>query len=192
MASYKLTITVPDPVVGKLNDGQYQLCFARGVSSSGGSTAMTVVAHCETAGDTIIITWQNKYQMTASKSSFDAGVRDIDFHQAYHLNENWTSEIISGDNCPDASFQFKNDAEASCVINQFINGKSVGIFISPTGTLLPGTDTLTPVNIVKVWWQQNITTGTMISSDQTNAQIIDYTGITEQAVSYDGTKWTLG
>jgi hypothetical protein len=86
----------------------------------------------------------------------------------------------------------KPGPQASCVIYQSVNGSFQPVYISPLGPLLPGKDTLTPVLKVAVWFQQNATTGTMISDAETLGLVVDYTGVTTQTVTYvDPGVWQL-
>lgn len=75
--------------------------------------------------------------------------------------------------------------QASCVIYQSINGTPQPIYISPKGTLPPSRDVLEPVLSVAVWFQQNVSSGTMISDAETLGIVVDYTGATSHTVAYN-------
>ena len=78
-------------------------------------------------------------------------------------------------------------------VNQLILGQTQPspIYVAPE-QVLPGTVTLTPVEKVQIWFQQELQTSTMFSSAQTNTIEVDLTATDAQTVNYQGGKWALG
>ena len=67
------------------------------------------------------------------------------------------------------------------------------MFLSPYEVVEPGSATFTPVNKVKVWFEQKIETGTMILDVTSESIEVDFTGSTKpQAVAYKGDKGGQG
>ncbi|KAJ5674217.1 hypothetical protein N7462_009656 [Penicillium macrosclerotiorum] len=101
------------------------------------------------------------------------------------LPANWSDAQVTADSkIPINSFGFQNAVEASCAIQEQVNGAMVPVYISPYGTLIPGKDVLTPTPTVAVWFQQSVTTGTMISLDTSEAITIDYTNPAPKTCNY--------
>jgi len=65
------------------------------------------------------------------------------------------------------------------------------VYISPIE--VPGVAQFTPVNKIAVWFQQNITTSTMIVVDISHVHIMDFTNATKQTTTYtDEGTWVDG
>lgn len=57
--------------------------------------------------------------------------------------------------------------------------------------IVPGTISLTPINKVLVWFEQNINTAIMFSTTRSNSIEIDMTNMQRTTRLYDGNKWTI-
>lgn len=68
------------------------------------------------------------------------------------------------------------------------NQQVAPIYVAPEAIVI-GTDVLTPIEKVQVWFEQNIETGTMFSDARTNVQEIDLTNQPAVAYLYKGGQW---
>ncbi len=83
-------------------------------------------------------------------------------------------------------FDVKNSYGPICLgVNCLISGKFETIFVSPEPAI-PGTAEFTPVNKVKVWFEESMETGTMIYHITSDSIEVDFTGRTEARVGYVG------
>src|SRR4051794_23487794 len=119
---------------------------------------------------------------------------DIEFGQSYTQSKSWTTGPVSADkNAPSAGFRFINETSAAAaVVYRKIMGQVSPIYFSANAPLPPGTEDLTPINKVAIWFSNTAVTSTMISNFQGTSQEIDFTGRKNALVKYavDGT-WSL-
>lgn len=67
---------------------------------------------------------------------------------------------------------------------------STPIYVAPKPIVL-GTNSLTPIELVQVWFEQEIETGTMFSTARSNSTEIDLTHDNSQTRLYKGQKWIV-
>ncbi|SER75764.1 hypothetical protein SAMN05216188_11537 [Lentzea xinjiangensis] len=68
-------------------------------------------------------------------------------------------------------------------------GKTTPIYVAET-PIVPGSDVLTPMEVVQVWFEQDITTSTMFSSARSNAVEIDLTDDNTATRLYSNGGWS--
>ncbi|RGP64260.1 hypothetical protein FSPOR_8080 [Fusarium sporotrichioides] len=196
MGSKQINISFTDEQVAKYNGEGYVLCFSAGV---GGDPEFNVVATADTIAPVFNITWEDQFQIAATKDEFSNGVKfnistrptPIQFNEVYTLPANWTDGIVSTDILPTAnSFAFINQTSgASAVIYKIINGKSLPFFISPN-PLDPGaTEVMTPKATVALWFQQNVETGTMVSVVKDELSTFDFSDKSSLQLMWNGSQF---
>ncbi|EWZ43428.1 hypothetical protein BFJ70_g12660 [Fusarium oxysporum] len=198
MSTNFLRIKVSEDKVKQFNQQGWKLCFATGVQA-GGKVNFNVVASTHAIARNITIQWTNSYAIAASQDAFNNGVifnastdtADIQFGQSYTLPADWTNGNINSDpNAPKGGFRFINQTNgAAAVVYKRINGKFAPIYFSAAAPLPKGTEDLTPVEKVAVWFQANTETATMISEFVSEPKQVDMTGKTEALLDYNG-NWT--
>ncbi|CVL11697.1 hypothetical protein FPRO06_13006 [Fusarium proliferatum] len=198
MTTNFLRIKVSEDKVKQFNQQGWKLCFAAGVQA-GGKINFNVVASTHAIARNITVQWTNSYGIAASQDEFNNGVifnaatdiADIQFGQSYTLPADWTNGTINTDpKAPKGGFRFINQTNgAAAVVYKKVNGKFAPIYFSASAPLPKGTEDLTPVEKVAVWFQANTQTATMISEFNGEPKEVDMTGKTEAALEYDG-NWT--
>lgn len=193
MTMKTVTINIDKDKHGKLMDEHYKLCFAKKV------------------GDVFDVIWQSYDDYLVSNTfswipayqifgvnTFEAGakvkamteIKDIGLGETITLNKHGDFDGGAVTGGPATGITLKNLYKA---IHPGLN--SVSIAADGTRVTTPiyvaqdpietGTDTLTPVDIVRVWFQQDVHTSTMISTDVTNSVDIDMTSRDTAARLYD-------
>ncbi|KAF5656803.1 hypothetical protein FHETE_10777 [Fusarium heterosporum] len=195
MSNYRLHITVTGEWVKRFNEQGYQLCFASGVNA-GGKTNFNVIAATHSIANNITIQWTDNWSIAASQDSFEHGMflnsatdlTDIQPGQSYTLPANWTNGVVNPDSTsPAGGFKFINKTNgAGAIVYKRINGKPSPIYLSPYAPLPPGTEDLTPVSKVTVWFSRDVQPGTMISRIDTQSMEVDLSGRTQIELGYDG------
>ncbi|KAF4994531.1 hypothetical protein FGRMN_5741 [Fusarium graminum] len=204
MPNYQLHITVSGQYVKMFNGLGYKLCFASGVKT-GGKTNFNLVAatHCKihnlAVADSISVQWSDDYSIAASQDRFEHGITltastnitDIQVGQSYTLPANWTSGAVNPDSdSPADGFRFVNKTNgAGAVLYRRVNGRPSPIYYSSHAPLPPGTEDLTPVPKIVVWFSPDVQAGTMISDFDGATMIIDLSGRTQIELGFDG-EWS--
>lgn len=118
-------------------------------------------------------------------------VTDIQAGQSYTLPENWTNGVVNQDSAsPPGGFKFINKTNgAGAIVYRRVGGKPSPIYFSSYAPLPPGTEDLTPVSKVKVWFSRDVQPGTMISHFDSEAMEVDLSGRTQIELGYDG-RWS--
>ncbi|SPJ73989.1 uncharacterized protein FTOL_03719 [Fusarium torulosum] len=198
MSNYRLHITVTGEWVKRFNEQGYQLCFASGVKT-GEKTNFNVIAATHAIANNITVQWSDNCSIAASQDSFEHGmilnastdVTDIQAGQSYTLPENWTNGVVNQDSAsPPGGFKFINKTNgAGAIVYRRVGGKPSPIYFSSYAPLPPGTEDLTPVSKVKVWFSRDVQPGTMISHFDSEAMEVDLSGRTQIELGYDG-RWS--
>jgi hypothetical protein len=194
-----VTIQIAEKDLDFLKDNNYQFCFAKKVNDSYNVVWQASGEYLENNQ----FSWIPHYQMFGT-NTFQAGVQviattntvDIDLGQQTTMSkEGVLSPAKAGG--PTDSLTFNNNYNP---IHPGVNAYTVGIDGLPYTTAIyvaesaiaPGSDTLTPVESVMVWFDQEVTTGTMFSSARSNTQEIDLTQTDVITYSYSNGQWSLG
>ncbi|KAG9500795.1 hypothetical protein J7337_006475 [Fusarium musae] len=196
MGSKQINISFTDEQVAKYNGEGYVLCFTAGVA---GNTEFNVVATADTISPVFNITWEDQFQIAATKDEFSNGVTfqnsttptPIQFNEVYTLPANWTDGIVSTDVLPTAnSFAFVNQTTgASAVVYKIINGKSLPFFISPYPIDTGATEVMTPQSTVALWFQQNVETGTMVAVVKDELSTFDFSDKSSLDLIWNGSQF---
>jgi hypothetical protein len=199
MTMKTVTINIDKDKHGKLMDEHYKLCFAKKVGD-----VFDVI--WQSYDDYLVsntFSWIPTYQMFGS-NTFADGVKvkamtetiDVGLGQTVTLNKHgdFLDPAVTGG--PSTGITLTNNYKS---IHPGLNSVSISgdgtrvttpIYVAQD-PIETGTDTLTPVDIVRVWFQQNVVTSTMISTDVTNSIDIDMTSTNTTARLYDNNdNWT--
>ncbi|KAJ4289058.1 hypothetical protein N0V90_011400 [Kalmusia sp. IMI 367209] len=181
MVQYQLEITIDQKWVDYFNknpNSNWKFCFARKSQSVGSDTTFNVVAYSDTITNKITVQWEDKYSMAGGKKGFSAGAtisvatsnKTINYGEGFYLL-NWaTTSIKKGGSAPKNGFLFHNVPEAAAILYQEIQGVATPVYITPEDILPPNTtEILVPKLEVAVWFQRQVTTGTMVDSALTDA-----------------------
>ncbi|WP_298513147.1 hypothetical protein [uncultured Kordia sp.] len=181
-----------------LKKSGYKLCFAKKVGDS-----FNVV--WESYSDYLFtnsFSWTPQYELFGT-NTFQSGVevrattniQPCNLGNQCTLNEFGILEAqVSGG--PDTSMTMVNEYGS---IHPGVNQLSTGIDGRTTMTpiyvaensIVTGEVVLTPKEEVRVWFQQNIETSTMISDSTSNYIDLNLTQINELSCKYENQKWTL-
>nr|RBQ96888.1 hypothetical protein FVER53263_04437 [Fusarium verticillioides] len=196
MGSKQIKISFTDEQVAKYNGEGYVLCFTAGVA---GNTEFNVVATADTISPVFNITWDDQFQIAATKDEFSNGVTfqnsttptPIQFNEVYTLPANWTDGVVSTDVLPTAnSSAFVNQTTgASAVVYKIINGKSLPFFISPYPIDTGATEVMTPKSTVALWFQQNVETGTMVAVVKDQLSTFDFSDKSSLDLIWNGSQF---
>jgi len=198
MADKQVTIDIASGDLETLKNNGYQLCFAKKVNDT-----YNVVwrASSEYLGSNTF-SWTPAYQLFGT-NTFQAGVKVT--------AETNTQNISLGQQCVlDSAGELQpptsGPAGVLTLVNQYgpihpgVNEVSTGIDGRQMATsiyvsqeqIISGTDTLTPVEMVMVWFEQDISTGTMFSNAVSLSQEIDMTQQDKVTYSFQDFSWKLG
>jgi hypothetical protein len=193
-----VTVEIDTQDLETLKGNNYQLCFAKKVN-----TAFDVVWQSYNdylASNTF--SWTPLYQLFGT-NSFQSGVlvtADTNL-QTIELGEQATLDQ-SGVLGPPAT---GGPGTGITLINNYglihpgLNSVSTGpdgmqrvtpIYVAQSA-IETGQDLLTPIDVVQVWFEQDVQTSTMISQAVTNATTVDLTQTDAQTVLYSGGKWSV-
>ncbi|ANZ35866.1 hypothetical protein BBK82_06990 [Lentzea guizhouensis] len=180
-----------------LKDNNYKLCFAKKVND-------TYNVVWQSAGDYLAdnsFAWQPLYRLFGSNSfSGDVKVRvstnDVAIglgDQAVLDKEGILHDASTGGPPTEITMvnQFGKIHPGLSAYSTDVHGESstTPIYVAEKEIVL-GQDTLTPVEAVQVWFEQNIATSTMFSDARSNAEEIDLTTVNTAARLYSGGKWS--
>ncbi|KAF5587508.1 hypothetical protein FPANT_6853 [Fusarium pseudoanthophilum] len=196
MGTKQINISFTDEQVVEYNRAGYVLCFSAGVA---GNTEFNVVAKADTISTVFNITWEDQFQIAATKDEFSDGAMfnlyttptPIQFNEAYTLPANWTDGVVLADVLPTAnSFAFVNQtSRASAVIFKIINGKSQPFFISANPIPKDATEVMTPKSTVALWFQQNVETGTMVFVNTDELSTFDFHDKSSLDLTWNGSQF---
>jgi hypothetical protein len=182
-----------------LKTNQYLLCFAKIPQSYNAAIVWQCFSDYLQNNP---LSWPTQYQVFGSSSFITGGVATIDTNTAtiapgqqitLSADAAFQSPGVGG---PANSFTIHNEYRQKIYLG--FGGASAGpdgvwrmtpIFVMPT----PATDfnVFTPVEIVKVWFQQNVVTGTIVDSNSIPGSInIDVRTRDFGKLLYQGGKWS--
>ena len=131
-------------------------------------------------------------KMSTAKITVTTDALPIKFGQAFILPD-WAHPVVADDKgAPNNGFIFRNTPPAAAVIYEMAQGKSTPVYITPEAILPPNSaESLTPLISVAVWFQRDVSTGTMIDSASVQPFMVPMT-TTTMTVEYnvDG-KWVV-
>ncbi|GAB2777184.1 hypothetical protein [Amycolatopsis magusensis] len=165
-----------------LKNGKYQLCFAKKVNDTYNVVWQSADAYLSNN----TFSWQPLYQLFGSNEfKGDVGVHVATNQVSIGLGEQATidsggvlGEASSGG--PATAITMVNDYgpihPGLCAYSTDIQGNSTTtpIYVAED-PIVSGSDTLTPVESVQVWFEQDVKTSTMFSTARSNSVEIDLT-----------------
>lgn len=192
-----VTIQIDSSDLAMLKQNDYKLCFAKKV----GNEAYNVV--WESYGQYLAFndfSWTPQYQLFGSNQFQDNMIArastntvNISLGQQATLDSNGNlGAAVSGG--PETGITLINNyGSIHPGLNQLstgINGSQVStpIYVAPN-TMVTGQTTLTPVEIILVWFEQGMQTSTLFSVPRSNAIEIDLTATSSASRLYVGGVW---
>ncbi|KAI8666242.1 hypothetical protein NCS57_00848500 [Fusarium keratoplasticum] len=190
-----LNIRVNSAMIRQLNQQGYKLCFATGVQS-GGRVNYNVIASTNSVASNITIQWDDSYAIAGSTNSFQPGATliaatsqaDINLGQSYTLPQDFTDGTVNDDSsAPKDGIRFVNETRgAAAILYKKINGQHAPIYISAMAPLPQGTEDITPLSRVAVWFQSEAETSMMISNLPRGSREMEMSFMTEVTLEYTG------
>ncbi|KAI0816037.1 hypothetical protein BC628DRAFT_1334480 [Trametes gibbosa] len=163
---FTLNVTVDTGILPTLKKAGYKLCIAKKVNG-----VYSTIWH----GNNVLyknkFVWSSKYQVFGS-NEFKSGALYGVLGSAYGT--------------PNASGKFSVQNKYGLInigMNSYINGTYTPSYVSPS-PFVAGTITLEPIETVMVWFDTNVTTGTMMLNASSLAIEVDFTGIPTHSLVY--------
>ncbi len=192
-----VNIQITSEELETLKDNEYRLCFAKKVND----TFDVVWQSYQKYLDNNSFLWTPVYQLFGSNQfKGDVTVRvqtntvNIELNQQATLNKEGVLGAPSTGGTTTGITMNNNYGNIHPGLNQLSTGiggqqESTPIYVAPE-VMVMGTDTLTPKEVVMVWFEQNIETSTMFSDVKSNSVTIDMTESNTQTRLYSGGKWS--
>ena len=194
-----VNVQISEADLAALKGANYKLCFAKKI---GDNTFNVVWQSYDQYLSTNMFQWTPQYQLFGS-NSFNSGVQvrvstnvqEIGLGQTSTLNSAGILESpVTGG--PETSFTMNNEYGS---IHPGVNQLSIGITGEKISTpiyvaedpIVMGTDQLTPVEKVLVWFEQNVETSTMFSNSKSKSIELDLTNTNEINCRYENQKWVI-
>jgi hypothetical protein len=179
-----------------LKDNHYKLCFAKMVNN----TFNVVWQSYDKYLATTTFQWVPTYQLFGTNTfqdnvtvTVDTNTVDIELGQQSTLDAAGELGNASTGGPSTAITLVNNYGPIHPGVNQVSigpNGQvSTPIFVN-ADQIATGTDTLTPVDQVMVWFEQDIATSTMFSTARSMSVTIDLTNVDSAARLYSGEVWS--
>lgn len=181
-----------------LKQGGYNLCFAKKV----GSTFNVVWQSFDNTQylSTNQIYWTPQYQIFGTNKFADSvtvvedtnGVDILLSQQATLDQYGFMNTAISGPN-PNSLTLVNNFGPIHPGVSQVVggaNGQSLSPIYVAEESIVLGTDVLTPIDQVMVWFDSQLQTSTMFSNAQSNTVVADLTNTDTVSLLYQNGTWT--
>lgn len=192
-----VNITITSDDLTFLKDNQYRLCFAKKVNN----TFDVVWQSYQEYLDNNSFLWTPVYQLFGSNEfagdvlvKVQTNTVNIDLNQQATLDKEGVIGPASTGGTTTGITLINNYGPIHPGLNQLSTGiggtqESTPIYVAPDQIAL-GSDLLTPIDEVLVWFEQNIETSTMFSDARTNSVTINMTSSNLQTRLYSGGKWS--
>jgi hypothetical protein len=192
-----VSIQIDSNDLATLKQNGYKLCFAKKVGNEAYNVVWQSYVQYLAFND---FSWTPQYQMFGT-NQFQANVTvrastntvNIGLGQQSTLDVNGNlGQAVTGG--PDISITLINNyGSIHPGINQLSTGLdgtqvSTPIYVA-TNSVVTGQVTLTPVETILVWFEQNVQTSTMFSTSRSNAVEIDLTAVNSASRLYVGGVW---
>lgn len=190
----KVNISIQPGALQKLAQNGYQMCFAKEVN--GHFNVVWQSYDSEKYSVNQKFSWVPVYKIFGT-NHFQAGVQvgvttnkvNIGLGETVNLDSSGLmGQPFSGG--PDTSFTLNNSWTATNIgVDQVSTGidgttQSTPIYVSESQVIKNSTTTLTPVERIQVWFQQNLETSTMISSSKSLVTTLDLTLVNSAAAEF--------
>ena len=195
----KVIITIDEDDLQLLKKNNYKLCFAKKVGDADYNVVWQSYKKYLSYNE---FSWTPQYQLFGT-NTFNAGVKvvvstnavNIGLGQLSKLNEAGvlSSPVTGG---PETGFTMVNEyGSIHPGVKQLCTGidgtqTSSPIYVS-TATAVQGKVTLTPVEKVLVWFEQEVETSTMFSNARSNSIELDLTTDNSLTRHYADQKWVI-
>ncbi|KAJ4243988.1 hypothetical protein NW757_010920 [Fusarium falciforme] len=182
-----LNIRVNSAMIRQLNQQGYKLCFATGVQS-GGRVNYNVIASTNNVASNITIQWEHSNAIAGTMLVAATSPADINLGQSYTLPQDFTDGTVNDDSsAPKDGIRFVNETRgAAAILYKKINGQHAPIYISAMAPLPQGTEDITPLSRVAVWFQNEAQTSMMISNLPGGSREMEMSFLTEATLEYTG------
>ncbi|EXK87565.1 hypothetical protein FOQG_08906 [Fusarium oxysporum f. sp. raphani 54005] len=196
MTNYSLTVRVPGrAAIQQFAQQGYKLCFASGVEREG----YKVIASTSSIAPNAQFNWNDDLGIAASQSNFMEGVQvqastnvdSIRPGQTYTLTPDYRGSVNDGG--PQDGIRFNNQADrASPIVYRTINGSRAPIYVGSMQLPRGASQEIKPNNRIRVWFQRDGQSGTMIDGIHDQSIEIDMSGRASAAVVFnDDFTWSL-
>ncbi|KAF4498125.1 hypothetical protein FAGAP_5717 [Fusarium agapanthi] len=196
MTNYSVLVKIEgQSALRQLAQQDYSLCLAFGVEDD----EPRVIASSSILAPYVKTEWNDGYGIAASDSRFMEGalvqvateVQSIKPGQTYTLNSNWAGSVSDGGR--QGGLCFNNQCETvSPIICKKIGSRWAPIYIAPRQLPRGTIQEIKLNNKVTVWFQSEISTGSMINGISGQSIEIDMSGRTNAtAVFSDDYRWSL-
>lgn len=111
---------------------------------------------------------------------------DISLGQSYTLPRDFSDGTVNDDSsAPKDSIRFVNEASAAAaIVYKKIGGQNAPVHISSMAPLPPGTENITPLSRVAVWFQSDVQASVMISDFRGTCREVEMSWMTEATLEY--------
>ncbi|KAK8117687.1 uncharacterized protein PG998_005968 [Apiospora kogelbergensis] len=203
MATYTIKVQIDKSWVGRFNESGTKLCFAHGVSDSSATEKLSfnVVSSAEKVAENVSLTWTDTYTIAGGSQSFKNGTaisitttpEKIEFKQSVLLTEAFLLVPAKPDpKLGDGEFAFINKTAASAYLYKQIPDEkdpeqkvATPFYISQSGPNPPGTSTLTPKPVTRLFFAKHYESGTMVDDFQSETIDVDLTKKTTATIQYN-------
>jgi hypothetical protein len=203
--TYTLEVQIGTNQMKFLVDGKYKLCIAKSVTTPEAPSTINVIW---SGGDFQVdneFQWEENYKVYGSDAFHDGAhvlaetnSQPIQFGQTCVLGADRVLKPATGTVDPTLPFYFQNSSDEgySVGVNCLLGGKYSPIFVTPAVLPVGGTESLQPIETVTAWFQQGVTTSTMIEKITSPSIAVSYDGVTAHTISYTGptpgdAKWAI-
>ncbi len=183
--------------LASLKENKYRLCFAKKVNNTYNVVWQSYIDYL---GNNTF-SWTPVYQLFGTNTFQDNITVEVDTNaisillgQGATLDQNGNLGPASTQNPPTAISMTNEYGPIHPGLNQLStgqNGQSVTPIYVAEYQIELGTDQLTPVDKVQVWFEQNIETSTMFSDARTNITEIDLTFVDQGTRLYKNGIWVV-
>lgn len=183
-----LVVNIESEILTTLKQSGYVLCVAKKVNDS--YTVIWQGIEQLLAKNTL--QWQPKYQLFGS-NSFSSGIlvsastdtQEIQGGQACLLTVDGALESATGSVDSSKPFMMENEYGSIHPGVNIVqpNGDTLPIYVAE-GEAIKGSVSLLPKENLRVWFQQDVVTGTMISKVTGNIIDLDFTGVQQHTITF--------
>jgi len=163
-----------------------------------GEVSNVVMATTPQLQSNMLVRWSEEYQIHAASNpvqeTFISGwstPKSITIGHSYVM-KSWDDppNVVNDPEAPTNGFAFKNGMVCSAVVSirDPLTKQFVPIYISPQ-PLIPGTEHLTPLNKVVLWFGKNVKTAALITGEKGNSLLVDCTDGSQEVVYKEPGVW---
>ncbi|KAH9851378.1 hypothetical protein C2E23DRAFT_732983 [Lenzites betulinus] len=163
---YNLTVSIDIGILPFLVNGGYKLCIAKKVNG-----VYTVIWQGSNVLANNQFSWSSKFQVIASG-------------QSVTLDNYGIMNAAHGTSDESGKFTVQNNyGLINLGVNSYVNGVYAPSYVSEH-PVVSGPTVLEPIETIMVWFETNVTTGTMILDASSQATEVDFTSIPTHTLLY--------